>query len=179
MFCSKCGAEIDDSVLICPKCGCGTQNYSKKVSPVQSHKSAKNLFPVGIALLVVGVVGLLVGYVKASEASSARFEAWKKYYPYKSELQADMYVYGNEEGYGRFILSNDYNNYKELKEKYDYYNSQVGTGIAVCAIMGALAISGLVIIIIAKKKTKKENALAIEDTIVTETTSDIDNRSSE
>lgn len=27
MFCSRCGAQIDDQAMICPRCGCATQNY--------------------------------------------------------------------------------------------------------------------------------------------------------
>lgn len=27
MYCNKCGAQIDDEAVICPKCGCGTKNY--------------------------------------------------------------------------------------------------------------------------------------------------------
>ncbi len=27
MYCYKCGAEIDEEAVICPKCGCATKNY--------------------------------------------------------------------------------------------------------------------------------------------------------
>lgn len=27
MYCSKCGAMLDDTAVICPRCGCATQNY--------------------------------------------------------------------------------------------------------------------------------------------------------
>ena len=27
MFCTKCGAQINEEAVICPKCGCGTANY--------------------------------------------------------------------------------------------------------------------------------------------------------
>lgn len=29
MFCSKCGNEIHDEAVVCPKCGCPTENYNK------------------------------------------------------------------------------------------------------------------------------------------------------
>ena len=29
MFCSKCGKEIMDEAVICPNCGCPTNNYSQ------------------------------------------------------------------------------------------------------------------------------------------------------
>lgn len=28
MFCYKCGAQIDDEAIVCPKCGCATKNYN-------------------------------------------------------------------------------------------------------------------------------------------------------
>ncbi len=27
MFCYKCGSQIDDEAVVCPKCGCATKNY--------------------------------------------------------------------------------------------------------------------------------------------------------
>lgn len=32
MYCSKCGAQIDDAAVICPRCGCATQNYRPSAS---------------------------------------------------------------------------------------------------------------------------------------------------
>lgn len=32
MYCSKCGAQIDDAAVICPRCGCATQNYRPSTS---------------------------------------------------------------------------------------------------------------------------------------------------
>lgn len=29
MFCYKCGAQIDDQAVVCPKCGCPTKNYQQ------------------------------------------------------------------------------------------------------------------------------------------------------
>ncbi len=28
MYCTKCGEEINDQAVICPKCGCATANYT-------------------------------------------------------------------------------------------------------------------------------------------------------
>ena len=30
MYCKKCGKEIDDNAVICPSCGCATENFEKK-----------------------------------------------------------------------------------------------------------------------------------------------------
>ena len=37
MFCSKCGAQIDDEAIICPKCGCSTANYDQPDTQQQSQ----------------------------------------------------------------------------------------------------------------------------------------------
>ena len=29
MYCSKCGTQIDDEAIVCPKCGCPTKNYDQ------------------------------------------------------------------------------------------------------------------------------------------------------
>lgn len=29
MFCYKCGAQIDDEAIICPRCGCSTKNFDQ------------------------------------------------------------------------------------------------------------------------------------------------------
>ncbi len=29
MFCQKCGSEIDDAAVVCPKCGCATKKVAK------------------------------------------------------------------------------------------------------------------------------------------------------
>src|ERR1700748_1404399 len=34
MFCSNCGAQIDDRAMICPKCGIATSNYYHGSGPI-------------------------------------------------------------------------------------------------------------------------------------------------
>lgn len=36
MYCTKCGVEIDDAAVICPKCGVPTANFTAAQQPEQS-----------------------------------------------------------------------------------------------------------------------------------------------
>lgn len=40
MFCSKCGKEIMDEAVICPNCGCATNNYTTQ----QHTQSTTNIY---------------------------------------------------------------------------------------------------------------------------------------
>lgn len=44
MFCSKCGNQINDKAVICPKCGCPTQNY-KETQIAQSFEQIYSSTP--------------------------------------------------------------------------------------------------------------------------------------
>lgn len=68
MYCSKCGNEIDNDALICPKCGCATANMpntmKKRVggdippAPDEDESLWKN----GIILaFIIPIVGLIMG----------------------------------------------------------------------------------------------------------------------
>ncbi len=35
MYCTKCGNQIDDAAVICPRCGVPTQNYHQNAQPQQ------------------------------------------------------------------------------------------------------------------------------------------------
>lgn len=39
MYCVKCGAEIMDEAVICPKCGCYTSNFNQQAKPTASSAS--------------------------------------------------------------------------------------------------------------------------------------------
>lgn len=58
MYCSKCGKEIDDAAIICPGCGCATQNYHQKYN---TAKRAENCSPKSrlVALLLCVFLGSL------------------------------------------------------------------------------------------------------------------------
>ena len=66
MFCKKCGKEIFDEAVICPQCGCATENsapvqkkteqINKNQSVNQSKGGQKNNQLLGAALVAVGIV---------------------------------------------------------------------------------------------------------------------------
>lgn len=65
MYCKKCGAEIDDLAVICPKCGCSTGN---------TRVSADDAPSGGFAFLgfLIPILGLILYLV------------WKTEYPMKA-----------------------------------------------------------------------------------------------
>ena len=37
MYCTKCGAQIDNQAIVCPNCGVGTHNYNSQVRSAQGY----------------------------------------------------------------------------------------------------------------------------------------------
>ena len=85
MYCAKCGAEIMDEAVVCPKCGCATKNasvasqgnatnvtsYSTASSPEQDISSAKTLGIIAIiAGLFIPLAGWICGGIGLSKASN-------------------------------------------------------------------------------------------------------------
>lgn len=61
MFCKKCGKEIDDSAVICPNCGCATDNYAER--KVVKKEKGSGLVGWSIASLVLSFIAPLFGLV--------------------------------------------------------------------------------------------------------------------
>ena len=76
MFCTNCGSQLDDRAVICPHCGCATENYYKTnqhaqyssqvppvspVAPMPVHVQSKPVNGFAIAALVLGIAGLWFG----------------------------------------------------------------------------------------------------------------------
>lgn len=62
MFCRKCGAEIMDEAVICPKCGCATG----VVSPETKKSSYEDEINKGYGMLLLltillGLLGFIIG----------------------------------------------------------------------------------------------------------------------
>ena len=61
-YCSKCGAEIHDEAVICPKCGCAVQGMNAQIVPGKRNTMAIVgfilSFFVNIAGLILGILGL-------------------------------------------------------------------------------------------------------------------------
>lgn len=86
MFCSKCGNRINDEAVICPNCGCPTQNYNylnqttyqqlhnlgrfKYSEPVNNfsfylnyEKDISNAKTLALIAIIVGIFIPLVGWI--------------------------------------------------------------------------------------------------------------------
>ena len=65
MYCTKCGAMLDDSAMICPRCGCATQNYRPGYNPQQPVRTCSPKSRMAAILLCVflGSLGIHRFYV--------------------------------------------------------------------------------------------------------------------
>lgn len=107
MFCKKCGEEINDEAVICPKCGCETG--FKKDEPDEPKTG------IGILLgLFLGIIGLIIGLCLYKEGTVARktfLKAWG--ITFAITVIAIIIIYS--------IILNNINN--ELEDLYsDIYN---------------------------------------------------------
>lgn len=58
MYCKTCGKEINENAVVCPHCGCATEN-----EPIQ-RTAQQSRMGVGILLgLLLGLIGLIIGLV--------------------------------------------------------------------------------------------------------------------
>ena len=76
MFCKKCGEEINDEAVICPKCGCETGIKTEK-TPAEIDEPKTGI---GVVLgLFLGIIGLIIGICLYKEGTIARktfIKAW-------------------------------------------------------------------------------------------------------
>ena len=55
-YCSKCGNELFDEAVVCPKCGCATEQTAKNTPKKQSNPNAAK----GAALIVAGILVIVL-----------------------------------------------------------------------------------------------------------------------
>ena len=60
MFCKNCGKEIDPSAVVCPNCGCATDNYSPAKKTSEDDSSS---FGYAILGFLIPLVGLILYFV--------------------------------------------------------------------------------------------------------------------
>lgn len=66
MYCSKCGAQIDDAAIICPRCGCATQNYrpdTRYYKPQDGSISPKSRLAALLLCIFLGCIGVHRFYI--------------------------------------------------------------------------------------------------------------------
>ena len=75
MFCSKCGNEVSDEAVVCPKCGCEIVKKQAASKEIDEPKTG-----LGILFgLLLGVIGLIIGLCMFKENTIARksfVKAW-------------------------------------------------------------------------------------------------------
>lgn len=62
-YCSKCGAELLDEAVVCPKCGCETEygiDQKEKAKQIEDSNGAKTF---GILSLIFGALGGALGLI--------------------------------------------------------------------------------------------------------------------
>ena len=62
-YCSKCGSELLDEAVVCPKCGCETEygvSQKEKAKQIEDNNGAKTF---GILSLVFGALGGILGLI--------------------------------------------------------------------------------------------------------------------
>lgn len=61
MFCAQCGNELLAQALICPKCGCGTEKYNKRLTTSEK--------PIGwgevVSTCILGALIPIIGWMLA------------------------------------------------------------------------------------------------------------------
>lgn len=68
MYCSKCGAEVDDEAVVCPKCGCliagkNLQNETIQTNTVETKSKQSGLTTAIKVFMILGTVASAVFYL--------------------------------------------------------------------------------------------------------------------
>ncbi len=102
MFCSKCGKEIFDEAVICPYCGCATNNeniLNAETEKLQNNDKSKKL---GVAFIISGAINTVISFAFAclpnvmyrgydyNYVNDDAFEYWNYYASYRNNAKADL-----------------------------------------------------------------------------------------
>lgn len=58
MFCSNCGAEVNENAVVCVKCGCAVNGAPRKVNVINPNKSDKDWLTTLLLCLFFGGLGV-------------------------------------------------------------------------------------------------------------------------
>lgn len=79
MYCKKCGNEISDEAVICPKCGCATDNYGgkmKKTSRLTAYEPANGVLL--FLTFIIPIIGLILGIIDISKGKTTSGKLYLK-----------------------------------------------------------------------------------------------------
>lgn len=78
MFCSKCGNEIDNEALICPKCGCATANMvnmnAQKAAAAQTEETSTLATCAIVFAILMPIVGLILGIIGTVKYKNEKYK---------------------------------------------------------------------------------------------------------
>lgn len=83
MFCQNCGNEINDNAVVCPKCGCPTENNSNNFSaapaasnaPVIENGEKRTLADCALVFsFLMPIVGLILGIIGTIKYRTAKLK---------------------------------------------------------------------------------------------------------
>ena len=75
-YCTKCGSEIADEAVICPKCGCAVDNV-KPTASVNGMKIATKVFLIlsCVSCCVTAIIYFILGIVALTDGNGGMFIA--------------------------------------------------------------------------------------------------------
>ena len=69
MYCSKCGEEVNDQAIVCPKCGCATQNYTLNESKVPTREKNGIAIAGFVCSFFIPLLGWIFGGIGLARAN--------------------------------------------------------------------------------------------------------------
>jgi len=74
-YCAKCGAEIMDEAVVCPKCGCLVDNGESKKNASSDNSTLKTIAKV---FMIVGTISLGFGLIPLAWCIPMTLSYWRK-----------------------------------------------------------------------------------------------------
>lgn len=69
MYCTKCGAEINEQAIVCPKCGCATANYASKTENVKTENKNGIAIAGFVCSFFIPILGWIFGGIGLARAN--------------------------------------------------------------------------------------------------------------
>ena len=69
MYCSKCGEEINDQAIICPKCGCATSNFAAATEMPKTEDKNGIAIAGFVCSFLIPILGWIFGGIGLARAN--------------------------------------------------------------------------------------------------------------